>query len=178
MSPGYVPDDGQVGHQHPSGHRGRLDESRWRLSHEELAVARLLVSEGHDVRSRPQRSRLGRTGDFDVCGRETEVKTLGPNATGKSVTNALMRAQGQGVDVIVDASTTRLHRLGVDRGVAEFARRQDTGIDARPSAREIERIRVIGRGFDRSYRLGETLEVGQRAAHRSPQGVGLGLGFA
>lgn len=179
MNPAFVADDGGGSHDHPPGHRGRFDESRWRVSHEELAVARMLVAEGHDVRSKPQRPAVGRTGDFEVCGRETEVKTLGPNATARSLANALIRAEGQGVDVIVDASKTRLHRLAADRGVAEFTQRRSPEIEGRrhrAAAAQIERIRVIGRGFDRSYRLGEGRQLVTSLAPETT--LGLGVEFA
>jgi hypothetical protein len=127
--------------RHPPGRRGLLDESARRLSHEELAVAQLLVAEGHHVRSLATSD--SPTGDFDVCGRETEVKTLNPGATSRTVTNALRRAQEQGVDVIIDARQSGLLRLAAERGVADFAARRYQG--------RVEGVRLLGSGFDHSY---------------------------
>jgi hypothetical protein len=180
MSQEYLRDEERSSHRHAPGARGQLDESARRLTHEELAVARVLAAEGHDVQSQSDRPGMGRTGDFVVCGRETEVKTLGPKATPKSLANALIRAQGQGVDVVVDATKTRMHRLAVDRGLAEFGRRRVAYVDARrlegrDPGPQIERIRVMGRGFERSYRLAEARHA-ERPAERKPQrSFGIGL---
>jgi hypothetical protein len=157
-TPPRVPAD-----RHAPGHRGLLDESARRLSHEELAVAHLLVAQGHYVRSLAPSD--GPTGDFKVCGRETEVKSLRPGATSRTVTNALRRAQEQGVDVIVDARQSGLLQLAAERGVAEFAARPDRG--------RVEGVRVLGSGFDHSYQRHDLDRLGRR--HGGPPfEIGLG----
>ncbi len=143
-------------HAHPIGHPGTLDESARRLSHEEMAAARLLVSEGHHVRSQATGSTP--TADFIVCGKETELKTLQPGATSRTVANALKRARDQGTDVIVDGRGSGLTRLGAHAGVAEWARRPDRG--------RIERVRVLGAGFDRSYGPHDLDRLGRRPPGR------------
>jgi hypothetical protein len=144
-------------HPHPPGRIGVFDESARRLSHEELAVAKLLVAEGHDVRAVAISYRA--TPDLEVCGRPTEVKTLGRGATGATVTNALRRARHQGADVIVDARGSGLQRLAAEQGVAAFATRRDRGL--------IERIRVLGAGFDRRYREADLDRMARR--HDGPR---------
>lgn len=129
------------GHRHPSDRRGSLDESRRRLSHEELAAAQVLVAEGHDVRSLAVGA--GPTADLSVCQRETEIKSLRPGATAATVTNALRKARRQGTDVLIDARSSGLSVLAAQRGVDTFAARFDRG--------RVERIRVVGDTFDRSY---------------------------
>jgi hypothetical protein len=152
------PDD-----RHPPGHRGLLDETARRLSHEELAVAQLLVAEGHQVRSLAASDRP--TGDLRVCGRETEIKSLRPGANSRTVTNALRRAQDQGVDVIIDARQSGLLRLAAERGVADFASRTQRG--------RVERIRVLGGDFDRTYGRHDIHRLGRRpGGPRFEPGVG------
>jgi hypothetical protein len=149
--------------RNPPGHRGLLDETARRLSHEELAVARLLVTEGHHVRSLATSDRP--TGDLSVCGRETEIKSLRLGASGRTVTNALKRAQHQGVDVIIDARQSGLLRLAAERGVADFASRAQQG--------RVEGIRVIGSGFDRSYQRHDLDRLGRRpGGPRFEPGIG------
>jgi hypothetical protein len=146
-------------HRHPPDRRGALDESRRRLSHEELAAADVLVAEGHDVRSLA--AGAGPTADLSVCQRETEIKSLRPGATAATVTNALRRARRQGTDVLIDARSSGLSVVAAQRGVDSFAARFDRG--------RVERIRVVGDTFDRSY--------GQRHLDRParpPLGHGIG----
>jgi hypothetical protein len=129
-------------HRHQPGRVGRFDESSRRLSHEELSVARLLVAEGHDVRTVPVASHP--TPDLLVCGRGTEIKTLSPGATSDTVRNALCHARRQGTDAIVDARASGLGPVTAELGVAKFAAGADRGL--------VERVRVLGTGYDRSYR--------------------------
>jgi hypothetical protein len=152
-------------HRHPPGHQGQLDETARRLSHEELAVAELLVSEGHSVRSLATSDRP--TGDLSVCRRETEIKSLRPGATSRTVTNALKRAQEQGVDVLIDARKSGLLRLAAERGVSDFA--------AGPHRGRVERVRVIGSGFDRSYQRHDLDRMGRRPGGPSFE-PGMGVG--
>lgn len=114
-------------------------------------MARLLVNEGHNVRSLATSERP--TGDLMVCRDETEVKSLKPGATSRTVTNALKRAKDQGVEVIVDARQSGLQRLAAERGVAGFATKQDRG--------RVERVRVVGSDFDRTYRRHDLDRLGR-----------------
>jgi hypothetical protein len=156
-----LPSEGPApaGHRHPAQQAGSLDESARRLSNEELAVAQVLVAEGHQVRSLAPGA--GPTADLSVCSRETEIKSLRPGATSSTLDNALRRARRQGTDVIVDARSSGLSVGATQRGVAIFAARVDRG--------RVERIRVVGDGFDRSY--------GSQSLDRSRRpGLGRGLG--
>jgi hypothetical protein len=157
---GPVPPTAPLGeHRHPADRRGSLDESRRRLSHEELAAAQVLVAEGHDVRSLAVGA--GPTADLSVCQRETEIKSLRPGATAATVTNALRRARRQGTDVLIDARSSGLSVLAARRGVDTFAARFDRG--------RVERIRVVGDTFDRSY--GER-HLDRPARPRPDHGIG------
>jgi hypothetical protein len=131
-------------HRHPRGTVGRLDESARRLSHQELAVAQLLVDEGHDVRSLAEGRQLGRTADLDVCGVPTEVKSLQIGATSWTLENQLHRAVGQGRHVVVDGRSSGLKRRWAERGVERFAGRGDW-------RGSIVAVRVIGEGYDLAY---------------------------
>jgi hypothetical protein len=164
MGPAPSPDGRGPHHRHPPGHRGRLDESARRLSHEELAVARLLVKEGHDVRSVATAEQP--TPDLTVCGRMTEIKTPRLGATGATVNNELRRARRQGADVIVDARQSGLHRLAAQKGVADFAGRTDRG--------RIETVRVLGAGFDLSYRSQDLDRMRRGRSAGAAFGAGLG----
>jgi hypothetical protein len=77
-----------------------------------------------------------------------------------------------------------LHQMAVDRGVADFSQRRSAEIDGPrrgPVLPEIERIRVLGRGFERSYRLDDGRQIATaRPVERRPseRSVGVGLGLA
>ena len=150
-------------HKDPEGRSGRFDESARRLSHEELAVARLLVAAGHDVRSVAMAHHP--TPDLEVCGRQTEVKTLRRGASPATLANALRRAREQGTDVIVDARVSGLLPLAAAQGVANFALKGQRG--------RIERVRVLGAGFDRTYRSQDLDRLARR-----PSGPRFGRGIS
>jgi len=143
---------------------GRFDESARRVSWEELTVAQVLVCEGHLVRALSERPRRGPIADFEVCGVPTEVKTLDPGASARTLANALLRGRDQGDVVIVDASRSGLPRWSAGRGVALFAARQPLG--------RVEAVRVLGAGFDLRYDRGQLARL---ATARSPE---LGVGIA
>jgi hypothetical protein len=154
---------GVSGRCHPLGAPGSFDERPRRLSHDEFAVARLLVAEGHRVRSLPEGRVLGRTADLEVCGVTTEIKTLKPGATSWSVENQLTRAIGQGDQVIVDARGSGLKRRWAERGVTRFAAR-------RPWPGAISSVRVVGEDYHLSYDRRELTRL--RGFHRGPPGLG------
>jgi hypothetical protein len=140
-----------------------LDESERRLSWAELAMARMLVGEGHRVRALPERGGHGPTADFDVCGVKTEVKTLDPGATARTLVNALRRGRQQGEAVIVDATGSGLSRPLAERGVAHFAVGGDLG--------DVGQVRVLGAGFSLSYGLRDLTRIIER--HVPGPGIGL-----
>jgi hypothetical protein len=150
-------------HGHPDGRPGTLDESARRVSWAELTVARVLVGEGHKVRSLPERRGDGPTADFDVCGVTTEVKTLDPGATARTLVNALRRAREQGRAVIVDATGSGLSRPLAERGVRQFAAGGELG--------RIGQVRVLGTGFTLSFTRWDLT----RTAERHGPGLGTGL---
>jgi hypothetical protein len=133
----------RLAHSHPAGQIGTFDESDRRVSWEELVVARLLVQSGHRVRALDERRGQGPTADFDVCGLMTEVKTLDPGATARTLVNALRRGKEQGDAVIIDASRSGLSRAGAQRGAARFAVGGDLG--------RAGHVCVLGAGYALSY---------------------------
>lgn len=153
--------------RHPAGVPGSFDERARRLSHAEFAVARVLIGEGHDVRSLPQGRSLGRTADLEVCGVETEVKSLQAGATSWTMENQLTRAIGQGQAVIVDARASGLKRRWAERGVERFsARRSWLGL--------VTSVRVIGDGYQLSYDRRDLVRL--RGALRRPSVRTFGMG--
>jgi hypothetical protein len=109
---------------------GTIDETARRLSHEELAVAEQLASEGHQVRSLAARRRGGRTPDLLVCRAPVEVKSWlcreerGGVAPGsQSVVNKLLQAEGQATLVVLNG-----------RGTGLTAASAEAGMVARPAA--------------------------------------------
>jgi hypothetical protein len=146
---------------------GSFDERARRLSHGELSVARLLVAEGHDVRSRPEGRALGRTADLDVCGVPTEIKSLQPGATSWTVENQLARAIGQGLVVIVDARGSQLKRRWAERGVERFAAR-------RSWVGAVTAVRLLGDDYQLAYDRRDLIRL--RGAIRRPPARLRGLG--
>ena len=140
---------------------GSFDESARRVSWPELEVGQLLAAEGHRVRAIPDGRGRGKLADFDVCGVTTEVKTLSSRATSHTLANAVRRGREQGEIVIVNASASGLTRHSADRGLREFAAEGRFGT--------IERVRVIGAGFELSYsRADLSRGVQRRQPERTP----------
>jgi UDP:flavonoid glycosyltransferase YjiC (YdhE family) len=142
--------------RHPRDAPGSFDESGRRVTWPELEIGQLLAAEGHRVRAIPDGRGRGKIADFEVCGVTTEVKTLSPRATSTTLANALRRGREQGEMVIVNAAVSGLARHWADRGVKEFAAKRDLG--------KIQGVRVIGAGFELSYRRADLM----RAAERPP----------
>ncbi len=133
-------------------HAGSLDEAARRLTHSELAVAELLVTEGHLVRAQAELPGRGRTADLEVCGQSVEVKTwLPPEARGgrpptsRSVFNKLVDARGQGATAVLWARGSGLSAADAGRGVDDFASAGRFG--------GISAVRVVGDGFDLGWGL-------------------------
>ena len=120
----------RCGRAHPRHAPGSLDESARRLSHTELAVARLLRSEGHDVRSLPEQPGRGRTADLEACGRGIEVKSWLPEADRQgpprpaSVYNKLASARSQASTVVLYGAGRGLTAAVARAGMAEFSGRK------------------------------------------------------
>ena len=160
-----------------------LDETARRLSHSELAVAALLVSEGHLVRSVAERPGRGRSADLEVCGQSVEVKTWLPPAerggrapTARSVRNKLVDARGQGATAVLWARGSGLSAVDAERGVEEFLASGDPG--------GIVAVRIVGDGFDLGWAPPEPQPQPQPHQRPQPQsqpqrpGMVLGRGVA
>jgi hypothetical protein len=183
------------GATHPKG-AGVLDESARRLSHEEVAVARQLVAEGHEVRSVGERPGEARTPDLEVCGGGVEVKTwyrIGAGRdrppTARSIVNKLLQAEGQAPTVVLYGRGTGLTARTAVAGMAEYACRSvaaGAGIRAGAGvvagalagsgggirhAGRIGAIRVLGDGFDLGWRRDRTVQQSRRI---EPPGLGAG----
>jgi hypothetical protein len=149
-------------HSHPPGTPGTFDESERRVPWDELLVARFLVEDGHVVRSLAARSGRGPTADFDVCGIRTEVKTLDPGATSRTVLNALRRGREQGDTLIVNATDSGLSKVAGERGVGRFSGRGDLG--------RVGHVCVLGDGFVLSYSRRDLLRMPARGELRLDPG--------
>jgi hypothetical protein len=128
---------------------GRFDETARRLSHEELFVAQVLASEGHDVTALAERRHGGSTADLLVCGRPLEVKSWlsqeerGGSPRRSSVVNKLLHAEAQAPAVVLNARGSGLTAVVAVAGMADYARLR------RPTA--LSGVRVLGDGFDLAW---------------------------
>jgi hypothetical protein len=159
---------------------GHLDESQRRLDYPELAAARMLVAEGHTVRTIKEGRGRGPTADFDVCGTPTEIKTLIPQAerrgarpaNDRSVFNQLVRGINQGSVTIVMAKGSGLRPADAAAGVNRFAARADQGTT--------RAVRCVGDGWDLGWTASRPVERGMpRRAGRArgrDRGRACGLG--
>ncbi|HLI23908.1 MAG TPA: hypothetical protein VKU91_03065 [Acidimicrobiales bacterium] len=131
---------------------GWVDESARRLSHQEVAVARLLAAEGHRVRSLAEWPWLGPTSDLEACRLSVEVKSflsVGDHPsrrppTPESLCNKLIKASSQGEVAIIWGVGSGLSRRVAEDGVALFA--------SQPGRRRLGQVRVVGNGFDLAWR--------------------------
>ena len=134
--------------QHQAG-AGTFEESARRASHEELAVARVLVAEGHHVRTVPERAGA-RSPDLVACGTSVEVKAfMGLEERGgrppgpRAVANKVLDARGQGAVGVLWAGTSGLSQATARAGYALFCDRAlGEGLG------RLRAVRVIGSGFD------------------------------
>jgi hypothetical protein len=164
---------GGDGHAGAHGnHRGSLDESARRLSHEELLVARTLASEGHTVRSVAESHGGGRTPDLEVCGVPVEVKSWlrlddrdGVAPGPRSVANKLTAAEGQSATVVLSAAGSGLSPSDATAGLARYA--------ALRLASSIRSVRVMGDGYDLSWERDRAVQLSQRARPRPALGIGM-----
>jgi hypothetical protein len=124
-----------------------------RLSHEEFAVATLLASEGHTVRSLAEGRGAGPVADLEVCGSGVEVKSWqslaergGRPPSSRSVLNKLLKASGQAPRVVLYAKGSGLLAAEARRGVDMYA-----GGMGRSPGPPLRGLRVVGDGFDLSW---------------------------
>jgi hypothetical protein len=134
---------------HHGGGPGSYDESARRASHEELAVARALVADGHEVRTLAE-TRQARQADLEACGVPVEVKSFlsladrqGRPPRSVSVANKLLDAAGQGALAVVWGCGSGLSEADARSGYRLY---QATA-RARGMAPEMP-ARLIGDGFD------------------------------
>jgi hypothetical protein len=168
-----------LGHRHTGP--GRLDETARRLGHEELQVAKVLVREGHDVRSLREVRGRGPTADLSVCGTRVEVKSWlplderdGRVPSARSVFNKLASASRQAGVVVLN---------GLGRGITPAVARQGMFLYGQrcPSTdasdpREISRVRVLGDGFDLAFARAPSLlrrRTSDPSLERRPPSEGL-----
>ena len=160
---------------------GNLDETARRLPHDELGAAHQLVSEGHDVKSMPERARLGTVADLEVCGRPVEVKSFLPLAerpggppTPASVCNKLLRAARQADVAVLWSRGSGLAESDAREGIRLFA--------AKGGWERISSLRVLGDGFDLTSGVpSHVVDRGRGPARQSPaprrESPELGLGL-
>jgi hypothetical protein len=137
---------------------GTLDETSRRLSHEEWGAASALAGEGHHVAAlRPVRGGR-RTPDLVVCGEGVEIKSWLPAVEREgrrpgplSVYNKLVSACGQARHAVLVAGDSGLEPAAARRGMADFARDHPGRLDS---------VRVMGDGWDLSWRRAPALEAG------------------
>ena len=138
--------------RHPVG-PGSFDETARRASHEELATAKVLVAEGHSVRTVQER-KGARTPDLMACGISVEVKAFqsleqrgGRSPRPEHVANKMLDARGQGAVAVIWAGTSGLTRATAEAGYGLFRERaREEGLG------RIRAVRVMGDGFDLSFR--------------------------
>jgi hypothetical protein len=127
---------------------GVIDESEAIFSDEEKEIARLLSSEGKDVKSLPRSVVRGqRTGDALVDGKRTEFKTMsqgGDDSTVKNEVSNSIKHGGQARDIVIDARSSGLSKDAAIKGLNRIH-----GI----SRGKLDSVRIIADDFDitRSY---------------------------
>jgi hypothetical protein len=144
-------------------HRSRpgvVDEGARRLSHEELAVAGRLASEGHHVRALPEGRGRGRVADLEACGVPVEVKSWlslpernGRAPSPRSVLNKLVQAGRQAPAVVLNGHGSGLTVGAARLGMALYS--------ARPGTGRLISVRVLGDGFDLAWTRRPELTIGR-----------------
>jgi hypothetical protein len=151
-------------HCHHPGGGGGFDETARRASHEELAVAKVLAAEGHSVRTVLERKGV-RTPDLVACGTSVEVKAFqtleqrgGRPPRAEHVANKMLDARGQGAVAVIWAGESGLTRGTAQAGYRLFCdRAREKGLG------RIRAVRVIGKGFDMSFKPTAQMGVARRA---------------
>jgi hypothetical protein len=155
--------------RHPGG-AGTFDETARRASHQELAVAKTLVSEGHAVRTVAER-KGARTPDLDACGASVEVKSFQslPDRDGRppraeSVANKLLDARGQGSIAVILATGSGLSATTARAGYDMFRDRA-----VAEGLGKVRAVRVMGDGFDVSFRAAVDVRLAGRSVESGPR---------
>jgi hypothetical protein len=162
-----------------AGAAGRLDETARRLDHPELAVARRLAAEGHDVVTVAERGRRGPVPDLVVCGQPVEIKSLlttaeiksllttaergdGRRASGATIHNRLVSAVEQAGVVVISTEGSGCRPADAAAGLRSFAATRETG--------KVTAVRIVGDGFDLGWLApaGREAAAGERRAGRMP----------
>ena len=144
---------------------GALDETARRASHEELAVAVVLVAEGHQVRTVAEQ-RGARTPDLIACGTSVEVKAFqslsrrgGRPPRPEAVANKLLDARGQGAVAVIWAGGSGLTPAAAKTGYGMFC---DQALVH--GLGRLRSVRMIGKGFDISLRPLADLRLARQRA--------------
>ncbi len=153
---------------------GTYDETARRVGHAELAVAELLMKEGHHVKSLPEGRGPGRSADFLACGVLVEAKSFMPLAersgrspSAQAVANKMLDARGQGAVAVIWAVGSGLPEPVARSGYLMFCER------ARLSGLgRLRSVRVVGEGFDVTFDPVVDLRAGWQVRGH----VGLGAG--
>ena len=160
--------------EHPrSG--GQVDERARRLSHSEYAVARILASEGHDVRALPETPGRGPRPDLAVCNGTTEVKSWTPASERGGGSPSPYSVYDKLVDASKQSDTVFLY--GVGTGLTEKVLRKGLERYDRHPPKDLEplrNIRVKGDGFDLSFSRSRERSIDPPAPARE-RGPELGL---
>lgn len=134
------------------GGPGSYDERPRRASHEELAVAELLVAEGHHVRTVAE-GRAGRTPDLLACGVSVEVKSFrsleerqGRAPSPISVANKILDASRQGAVAVIWGPASGLSKRAAQSGYNVFCEQAASKGLGRPT-----QVRIVGQGFDLKF---------------------------
>jgi hypothetical protein len=131
-------------------------------------VAEVLVAEGHHVRTVAER-RGTRTPDLIACATSVEVKSfqsLGerggrPPSAGR-VANKILDARGQGAVAVLWGGDSGLTQSTARAGYGAFCERAlDEGLG------RLRAVRVIGEGFDLSFRPAADLRLAHQAARQT-----------
>jgi hypothetical protein len=128
---------------------GNFDETERRANHDELAVAQVLVAEGHQVRTVAEQ-KGARSPDLMACGTSVEVKGFqsleqrgGRPPSARSVANKILDARGQGAVAVVRGGESGLTRATAQEGYAMFCERAlERGLG------RVRAVRLLGKDFD------------------------------
>lgn len=123
--------------------RGIVDERARRFSAAELSLAWLLANEGHHVVSIAAAPGEEGRADAEIDGEPACFDTLIPGATSTAVFLALARASRHGKRSIIDARGSGLAHRSARSGMALYLQA--------PGYRPLQRVRIIGDGFDERF---------------------------
>lgn len=148
---------------------GSYDETARRASHEELAVAKLLVAAGHRVRTVPE-SRGARSPDLMACGVGVEVKSFqslalrgGRPPTAEGVANKLLDARGQGALAVIWGPTSGLAEATARSGFNLFCQKA-----AASGLGRLRDARIVGPDFDFSLSAVAAVRLAPGATKPAP----------